>query len=820
MKISKKVIVVIVAAAVVAAAALFYFSGIHKGGKPSTAVPGVVAEKKSEGPGVVLASKPLEAGKADSLAYKDEITVSVPEGLVKQGETLTISSVGVLPDRDENDTLLSAYEIKVGDLHAFDQSLTVEVKYDPSQVSAEDIADHRIVASYWDPESRLWMALPTTVDEPDHLIKYTTRHLSVSVIERLRNYVYESKYFVVLYDKNAIQADPIINDSAWKKIHEKMATNEQPTALSGSAPAADQAAPGNADAVAGGTAGLGGPNAPQSPAAAGAPPAAGQPTAGNGAVAGGTANVSVAPAAKPPSNAAPFYIQDLGSYMDYAYQKYDPAFPGPGASPKAGAANGAPVEPVTDAKLVVKVDSAFLQTVGMGSTNYEKWFGRIHVATETAFTPQGIKLQTAHELFHAIQNRYLDNQEMASRFTKWFVEASAEYAGYMYAWAGQDVTYPPAPEAVDGAYQAYFPKTIETVDGRHEYATAYFLDFLVKKGADFAKMFRFLVTKPNQPGVDVLTPMSDYLKSIGQSDLPALYKEFARKNIFTADSFLSKDDRIPPAAVDQWQLRKANETAPATYAMALPGHYTATLLGLRVEGGGRDLTVAVPQVPPDVEVYVYTLAGNLRSGAAAAGDFGPGTKDQSASVTVGANDALYVLAVNTADLPTGSSDSSISVTVSEDNTSLCPGIVGMASGGLEMTTDTKVETNWYTGEFADQRQPELHFPGEGGTFAWSGNDFEYSDASIHGKGTLSADCKKLIIANFSLNGAVFVTVKDLPCSGGMNNFSCRVFGDLSQHLTDVRYADYYTTEDHWDKGKIVVNKVDYGKSLGVVFNQE
>jgi hypothetical protein len=160
--------------------------------------------------------------------------------------------------------------------------------------------------------------------------------------------------------------------------------------------------------------------------------------------------------------------------------------------------------------------------------------------------------------------------------------------------------------------------------------------------------------------VDVLTPLSDYLKSIGPNDLPKSYKEFAKSNFFGKDSAILKGDKIPLGEVSQWALRKSTETSPASYALKIPADYASSLLGLRVEGKNRALTVGVAEVPSDAEVYVYKLVGNLKKGATPVADFAPGAKDQSTDVSVSQDDALYVLAVNT-----GHSDLSASVTISE-----------------------------------------------------------------------------------------------------------------------------------------------------------
>jgi hypothetical protein len=283
----------------------------------------------------------------------------------------------------------------------------------------------------------------------------------------------------------------------------------------------------------------------------------------------------------------------------------------------------------------------------------DKFSGNIYIPYKTTYGPEGVRLMTGHEVFHAVQARYytmagMDDLAFFLTSRRWWIESTAEYAAARVAWKRE----------LPGMGGAIIPRYLETSltssDRDHAYNTAWFIEFLVKDKvprSNFADMFNYVATSLN-PSVEMV--LDEYLnKATGGKGLDLCYQDFAQYWIFNPDSGLAStpEGRIPPAAADWSMLKEDDRQAEHTFSLA--ANYTASLWGIAVavppDKPSRNLHIETPadSLPADTTIYVYVLQGRQRQpgGGKPAIVFNPVTT-KSGDVAVTADDDLFVLAVN------------------------------------------------------------------------------------------------------------------------------------------------------------------------------
>ncbi len=147
----------------------------------------------------------------------------------------------------------------------------------------------------------------------------------------------------------------------------------------------------------------------------------------------------------------------------------------------------------------------------------------------------------AHELFHMIQNRYLNMKSMDWR--RWWIEASADYAAARIALqqGGLDTTMG---TSIKPRYlEKSLTYSIKDDDGKqpqsfHDYATCHFIDYLVKQGADFKAMWDAVANPSWGDLADAVDPLDKYLRGrFGTTrGLDSFYRDFAQFYLFEPGS--------------------------------------------------------------------------------------------------------------------------------------------------------------------------------------------------------------------------------------------------------------------------------------------
>ncbi len=142
---------------------------------------------------------------------------------------------------------------------------------------------------------------------------------------------------------------------------------------------------------------------------------------------------------------------------------------------------------------------------------------------------QQMRIETAHELFHMVQDQYyvMSAAHVAGR--AWWIEATAEYAAGAIAWPA----YGPPGKSIKFNYTerpvTYFSERLTDPYNAHQYHTAYLLDYLVKRdGSTFKKLWDHVITASNEVSA---------LRSYGwKTPLPDVYRSFAAFLILSGSS--------------------------------------------------------------------------------------------------------------------------------------------------------------------------------------------------------------------------------------------------------------------------------------------
>jgi hypothetical protein len=297
-------------------------------------------------------------------------------------------------------------------------------------------------------------------------------------------------------------------------------------------------------------------------------------------------------------------VADLGSYLDHAWDEYG-RYP---FKPLLGDAN-------VDGKLWVFVDSA------LKVSEREKFSGNLYFPTNWVDTQyengaEQMRHESAHELFHAVQNEYYTWVGMARR--RWWMEATADYAAGVIAW-GAAGTMPLVPAN-------YFKKPIDFTEAKHDYKTSRFVEYLSRPAGSFKAMWDYVV--PDSTG-DVAGMLNLYLLQ-RNTDLDKEFRGFVAYVLFDSKGPLSStlidaeaerpvmnNGLLYSPAVEQVDILGADKTE-LSYSLPPIEKFTAAVWGIRVKtqvGKQRKLKIentGYLNDLPDEKLDVYVLKNDVR----------------------------------------------------------------------------------------------------------------------------------------------------------------------------------------------------------------
>jgi hypothetical protein len=401
------------------------------------------------------------------------------------------------------------------------------------------------------------------------------------------------------------------------------------------------------------------------------------------------------------------FVQRLASYLEEAYRKYDAA----GFKLPSG-------------KIWVFVDASVLESQRGTLT------GHLSFATTYDNVDQ-LRYEAAHELFHSVQNQYFNMYSMAAR--RFWIEATASYAGDQVAWGGIG-------HLTDGLRPTYLLQPISTTDDRHEYATASFIAYLVRKGVGFRGQWDAVVGRSSAGSTAgaiasgslatvVTGPLESYVSQSTQVQMPSHFLGFS--------AYLLLDERSPLMRDDPRTLATSRATLPAdkastTGTLSVAPGYTAKMWAVTVQSKDdkpRRLAVsAITDPPGQARIGVYWLAHNRRSSPPPCRGHLV-ARNQKIGVLARTDDVIYVIVANT-----GAEERAVSLRVADEAVSLVitPGSVddGQPDRSYAFSAEAtglpdSVQGLRYEWDFGDRTQKATGRPPK------SGNSTTFSQSHVY-----------------------------------------------------------------------------------------
>ena len=591
-----------------------------------------------------LVTKTLEPSSSPQLvSYKNEVGLIIPGGTLQSRQTVTISPAPNLPAHPFNGfTELAAYDISMGSVREFKEPLTIEIAYDPAKLPPNVSPDKALSVGWWDTDQKVWVSSPFVVDTARNVIMIPTTHLTAWKAWALATgwtwLEKKGEHFIVFYDLNTYVAiGSKKSSSGAQQIPERIEKIE-------------------------------------------------------------------------------VFAEQVNGILKEAYDKYDMAhfdmslsYVGAKNTGTVGGVVGTAITRVAlvgglAAKITASTFAATPVGVVVGGALLGRSATRLVVGEKTsvwlnnkeviaswnAYTgdisvplnfdnDEHLRHELRHELFHAVQNGYFSNLGMKSR--RWWIEATADYAASVYSGSGPDRLSKVAPD-----YFSFPITTAPVVDlgqppvpgQNHEYMTARFIEYLVKKGANFKEMWDFVACADclTTGRFDAVQALEEYVLTKTKTSLHDHYRDFAAYVLFDASGPLEKletnlfDSAIPvgPPALPATEDEASN-------LFILRENYSAKLWGIRVDPKPsqteRSLIVIRDTRAENVSLGVYVLPNDQRvPGGVKGAIIGPGS--QSTNVTVKKGEVLYILAVNT-----GRTDQTLTVKVRDAATPAAVAVEGL-----------------------------------------------------------------------------------------------------------------------------------------------
>lgn len=285
------------------------------------------------------------------------------------------------------------------------------------------------------------------------------------------------------------------------------------------------------------------------------------------------------------------------------------------------------------------------------------------------------KHEIAHELFHLFQNQ--DMNYLLMNKHRWWVEATADYAADKLVFnTGQ---------MGSGIKTNYYELPLSTVDGNHEYATAFFVDWLVKTvanyGDNFTSLWKVVASRSLLHSAEA--SLDNYLNERFKSSLLEEYSWFINFLLFDEKSPIKTPGNQYPSNMASIQELLSPQSRSKVIRASIDGPYSSRIIALRCEmpSGMKDvlLTVsAIEDASSNVKARAILLRDNDRASAELIGVFDKARKQ--VEVRVGEKDYVYIV------LSASSAPLNLAF-----NTSMIYGEVGEFLISLSNTYNTTIE---------------------------------------------------------------------------------------------------------------------------------
>ena len=289
-------------------------------------------------------------------------------------------------------------------------------------------------------------------------------------------------------------------------------------------------------------------------------------------------------------------------------------------------------------------------------SKYMETLGKNATAEQGTQADNRVKHEVAHELFHVVENQYINVYTMGYRH--WWMEAAADYAADKIAMHDGTMGMDIKPDCLkDSVYSE-----------ANQYNDAHFIDYLVEKGGlFFEEMFDYINTHKAGDAGETLILLKEYVDSEGpqymkltasaeQSAFEKAYSDYSAYYFFNSKSPIKiKTDLLTDTRSPEIDLRTTDETKEQ--AMPQMISYTTQLLAVKADIGTdpqRKISINPDQdLGTGLILAVYKASNNDPHTAQYVGS--TKTKTSKVSADLGKDDVLYVLTVNTRRPGSGSS---------------------------------------------------------------------------------------------------------------------------------------------------------------------
>ncbi len=672
------------------------------------------------------------------------LQITIPGGLLKQEEQLSVAAVpeAKIPrDSVLSFQTLACWDVRLGELHQFDPPLEVELPYDPALLNPEAPVAEQIMAFRWDESRRRWVMLPVRVDEERRTVVAQANHLSrlwflyirvpgldwltwkkialVPVVVLGGHHVYEktfldahlSPHCLVLYSKKMIVENSALNDAAWKKRG-----GGQEWIVLG---------PRNSSRV-------------------------------KWVKDFWIDKDQVFEGYRP---GVPLYVQDLAHFVDAAYERYK-------------ALN----YKVPSGRVLVKLDSNYISLYqwSFGAAGmFDKIFDRIHICSANCDSPTVLKKTAAHELFHAVQHEDFAGLSMTSFSTYlWWLEAGAEYAACREAFTIEQMG---GKGNSSGVNPRMFEKPLSATGQAspyddHEYERAFFLDYVVGRGASFHTVHTAVATY-NGHSHAIFAPLNRALRDCTNEGLSDHYRGFVNHFVFSKTSpvaSLVPDQRCTEMTSTLAKPERPNSPpAPVEHTFALPKEYSAKVWSVNLEpdparpSEPRTVFVESLKQSPAVHVELYVLKENRRVDGLLKpsrilikqGDIWP--------LSAAAEDRIYVVAINISETEDGEAavrirDAAVDLKIEPASIADNTGNRAFTLKGIAKRLGPPVESVAYQWNFGDGSAVELQ---------------KYN-------GTIAPEITFSQIHTFAKEGKLAVSLELFDTTGGRKTLLARAIAEV------------------------------------------
>ena len=297
----------------------------------------------------------------------------------------------------------------------------------------------------------------------------------------------------------------------------------------------------------------------------------------------------------------------------------------------------------------VLIDSATQDPTWMGRT------GDIYIPNSFNGL-ESLRQELAHELFHAVQNRYYNVYAAGFSSRIWWHEACADCASYGLV-LGQTSPFP------TDLTNLFLVQQMTTFNEKHEYGVANILDYVCRNSGGKLNFKTHFTELAGYGYYSTLARFASQVRAKTGRDLHAFYREFAADFLFNKNGYSPGLDpwSIPVNSKNQDTFQEEPHGFCSGYnkTFYLKGGYSAQLLATKIVAskGSRNFQITLNPPTGDALIDVYRLSA-LRLNARPT----PVTLAPDGRITVNDGQYLCFVAVNY----NPETDSNISLKVDDD----------------------------------------------------------------------------------------------------------------------------------------------------------